>query len=56
MNAKIAYYFVFDRLLDYETSYVLVAINNPQFHRMQNDYRVVVVGETTDAMNARKCG
>ncbi len=47
MNAKIIYYFVFDGLVDYEASYALVAINNPQFQREPNGYKVVVVSETT---------
>jgi len=50
MNAKIIYYFVFDGLVDYEASYALVAINNPQFQREPNGYKVVTVGDTTEAI------
>jgi len=48
MNTKIVYYFVFDGLVDYEASYALVAVNNPQFQRLPNGYKVIVVGVTTE--------
>ena len=50
MSAKVVYYFVFDGLVDYEAAYALVAVNNPQFQRAPNSYKVMLIGENVEAI------
>lgn len=48
MNEQAVYFFVFDDLVDYEASYALAAVNNPQFQRAPGKYRIQTLGLSAD--------
>ncbi len=48
MMSKKVYLFVFDTLADWEYGYAVAGINNPQFQKNADRYKVVTVGATTD--------
>src|SRR3954467_8958986 len=43
MEPQNIYFYVFDGLVDYEASYALAAVNNPQFQREPGRYKVSTV-------------
>ena len=48
MKPKKVYLFVFNTLADWEYGYAVAGINNPQFQKNADRYKVVTVGATTD--------
>jgi putative intracellular protease/amidase len=48
MNWGVVHLFVFDTMADWEASFAIAAINNPQFQRIPGRYRAVTVGATLD--------
>ena len=48
MNGRLVHLFVFDTMADWEASFAIAAINNPQFQRLPGRYRVVTVGATLE--------
>src|SRR5580765_7890867 len=47
MNGRNVHLFVFDSMADWEPSFAIAGINNPQFQRDPGRYRVVTAGLTT---------
>src|SRR4051794_10905718 len=52
METRTFYFFVFEGLVDYEASYALAAVNNPQFQRSPSRYRVKTLGQSRDAVTS----
>jgi putative intracellular protease/amidase len=50
MKPKKVYLFVFNTLADWEYGYAVAGINNPQFQKNSDRYKVVTVGATTDSV------
>jgi len=50
MQKNKVYLFVFETLADWEYGYAVAGINNPQFQKNANRYKVVTVGATTEAI------
>jgi putative intracellular protease/amidase len=48
MNKRPVHLFVFDTMADWEASFAIAAIHNPQFQRTPGRYRVIAVGRTLD--------
>src|ERR1700750_828207 len=52
MNGRDVHLFVFDSMADWEASFAIAGINNPQFQREPGRYRVVTAGLTTKAVTS----
>jgi putative intracellular protease/amidase len=48
MDKQIVYLFVFDTLADWEAGYAISGINNPDFQKQPDRYRVQTLGLTSD--------